>query len=582
MYHKFFDLREPAFSIAVNPRFLYMSKQHREALIHLLFGVKGGGFVCLTGEVGTGKTTIIQRLIKRLPENTDIAIVLNPMADAADMLYTICDELKVDYQSSLEAANKQSGGRPESLKPVYDALNAFLLKNHRDGRNTVLLIDEAQLLNAEALEQVRLLTNLETTTKKLLQIILVGQPELNSLLAEPRLRQLAQRITARFHLRALNYEETEAYIHHRWTVAGGDLRKLPFVPNAIKTIHQMSEGIPRKINLLCERSLIGAYAHNQVVITPEILKLARKEVLGDPEGLPKKRALISPTNPSSQNNYKNWLIGLAACCGVLFISLLAVLFTTNDKNSSEPSLAIEQKSATETVLNSALASSTRTDKSTAIKTSIPEQADNANIYFQSRGDSFEALTEHSGYGDIAETICDDNLFPTVSCSTGTANSWQELLDYNRPALLTFITADKFLYYATLIGVKNDLGIFINANEPSNENSAPVMIPLRELGGTWSGEYSFIWSRPPGFSGSISQGQASPTISWIAKQFALLDNQSQVLAKDRYNEKLKKRIMLFQQEHGLTPDGIVGEMTLLKLNEVVGQDKTLNWSLQQEG
>src|SRR5690606_12403488 len=270
MYHKYFGLSEPAFSIAVNPRYLYMSRQHKEALAHLLYGVQGGGFVLLTGEVGTGKTTIIRSLLEQLPDNTDIAMVFNPMANVPEMLGMICDELKITYDKD----------RP-SVKTLTDALHQFLLENHARGRNTVLLIDEAQLLSPEALEQIRLLTNLETNTRKLLQIILVGQPELNSLLAQPRLRQLAQRITARFHLTPLSLAETRAYIQHRLQVAGLGPERSPFSARVIRTIHRLSGGIPRRINILCERLLVGLYAHNQRQVTRRILSQAKQEVLGD-------------------------------------------------------------------------------------------------------------------------------------------------------------------------------------------------------------------------------------------------------------------------------------------------------------
>src|SRR5690606_1979704 len=252
MYHDFFGLKEQAFSIAVNPRYLYMSDQHREALAHLLYGIQIGGFVLLTGEVGTGKTTIIRSLLEQLPEQTDIAMVFNPMANVPEMLGMILDELRVQYEKS-----------QTSVKYLTDVLHHFLLDNHARGRNTVLLIDEAQLLSADALEQIRLLTNLETNTQKLLQIILVGQPELNTLLSRPRLRQLAQRITARFHLSPLNLAETRAYIAHRLQVAGLNGEKNPFTPGIVKKIHRFSGGIPRRINILCERILIGLYGHNQ-------------------------------------------------------------------------------------------------------------------------------------------------------------------------------------------------------------------------------------------------------------------------------------------------------------------------------
>ena len=219
MYHSYFGLDEQAFSIAVNPRYLYMSTQHREALAHLLYGVSSGGFVMLTGEVGTGKTTIIRCLLEQLPDHADLAIVMNPSASARDLLCSICDEFGVSYTAE-----------ETSIKVLTDKLSEFLVDNHRQGRKTIVLIDEAQLLRISTLEQVRLLTNLETNTQKLLQIILVGQPELNELLAKPALRQLSQRITARYHLRPLSVDETEAYIKHRLAVADMPPGRQPFPP----------------------------------------------------------------------------------------------------------------------------------------------------------------------------------------------------------------------------------------------------------------------------------------------------------------------------------------------------------------
>src|SRR6187431_338782 len=269
MYHEFFGLKEPAFSIAVNPRYLFMSDQHREALAHLLFGIQNGGFVMLTGEVGTGKTTIIRCLLEQLPPNTDMAIILNPMGSAPELLSTICDELGVSYIAD-----------ELTVKVLTDALNQFLLDNHRKGRKTVVLIDEAQLLRVPVLEQIRLLTNLETTTTKLLQIMLVGQPELKKLLARPALRQLSQRITARFHLEALSLPETKAYIAHRLKIAGLPDHQRPFNDAMVRKIHDFSDGIPRLINVLCERLLLGAYAQNHHHIDKQIFAEAVKEVAG--------------------------------------------------------------------------------------------------------------------------------------------------------------------------------------------------------------------------------------------------------------------------------------------------------------
>ena len=271
MYYRYFGLQEEPFSIAVNPKYLFMSARHRDALAHLLYGVgTGGGFILLTGEVGTGKTTINRCLMQQLPADTDMSIILNPALNAEELLATACDELGIEYDRE-----------NSSLKDLTDRLHAFLLENHRQGRNTVLLIDEAQHLQFEVLEQIRLLTNLETNTRKLLQIILVGQPELGTMLAKPELRQLNQRISARYNLKALDLKETDSYIRHRLQVAGLPANQELFPRAVVKAIYRKSRGIPRLINMLCDRTLLGSYGQNKSKVDLKMLQQAANEVLGE-------------------------------------------------------------------------------------------------------------------------------------------------------------------------------------------------------------------------------------------------------------------------------------------------------------
>src|SRR5690606_15953447 len=269
MYLGYYGLREPPFSITPDPRFVHLSERHRAALAHLLFGIDkggGGGFVQLTGEVGTGKTTLSRLLLEQLPENARVALVLNPRQDAVELLETVCEELHIDID-----------GRRGSSKALVDALNAYLLDAYAQGLRVVLLIDEAQNLPADALEQVRLLTNLETDTQKLLQILLLGQPELRAQLAKPELRQLAQRITARFHLQPLDAAETAAYLRHRWRVAGGE--RFPFDARAVQRRHARSGGVPRLVNVIAERALLAGYARDAVGIDAKLVDAAADEVL---------------------------------------------------------------------------------------------------------------------------------------------------------------------------------------------------------------------------------------------------------------------------------------------------------------
>jgi general secretion pathway protein A len=280
MYLNFFGLQDKPFSIAPDPKFLFMTDQHREALAHLLFGVGDeGGFVLLTGEIGTGKTTVCRRLLSQLDENVNVAFIVNPRLSACELLQSICDEFEIDYGDNL------------SIKFLVDLINQFLLNSHSNGKNTILIIDEAQNLSDEVLEQLRLLTNLETNEKKLLQLILLGQPELNTKLEQYNLRQLAQRVTARFHLKSLSENQMISYIKHRLHVAGfrGDI----FEDSAFKYIFNQSRGIPRLVNVICDRALLGAYTQDKIIITQKIVKNACKEVLGNLKNTQSKLSLFT-------------------------------------------------------------------------------------------------------------------------------------------------------------------------------------------------------------------------------------------------------------------------------------------------
>jgi len=269
MYLEYYGLKEVPFSITPDPRYVFLSERHRDALAHLLYGIgKGGrgGFVQLTGEVGTGKTTLSRLLLEQLPENTRVALVLNPRISSVEMLETICEELKLDVAA-------QRG----SVKGLVDVLNTYLLDAYAQGLRVVLIVDEAQELSTESLEQVRLLTNLETPTQKLLQVILLGQPELRDKLHQPELRQLAQRITARYHLTPLDRSETEAYVRHRLAVAGA--ARSPFSRLGLRALYQRSGGIPRLINVIADRALMAGFAREEDSIGERLVDRAADETL---------------------------------------------------------------------------------------------------------------------------------------------------------------------------------------------------------------------------------------------------------------------------------------------------------------
>jgi general secretion pathway protein A len=285
MYEHYFGLAEVPFSIAPDPRYLYMSARHREALAHLIYGIRRDGcFVLLTGEVGTGKTTICRCLLEQIPEDCDVAIILNPKLTVEELLETICKEFGIPCPHY-----------PCTVKAYVDRINDYLLEANARGRKTVLIIDEAQNLSVAVLEQMRLLTNLETNQRKLLQIILLGQPELRDMIARPSLRQLAQRITARYHLAPLSKHEVAAYVAHRLAVSGVHSRIFPAA--TIAMLSRLSGGVPRLINVLCDRALLGAYIEGEAAVSKRVMGKAAREVLGErhpgwPDGAAPRFAML--------------------------------------------------------------------------------------------------------------------------------------------------------------------------------------------------------------------------------------------------------------------------------------------------
>ncbi|MEE8057259.1 MAG: AAA family ATPase [Pseudomonadales bacterium] len=558
MYHRYFGLTEAPFSIAVNPRYLFMSARHRDALAHLLYGVGvGGGFILLTGEVGTGKTTVNRCLLEQLPENTDIALILNPALSAIELLATVCDELGIVYQHDGE----------QSLKALTDNLHQFLLANHTNDRNTVLLIDEAQHLQFDVLEQIRLLTNLETNTKKLLQIILVGQPELRTLLNKPELRQLAQRITARYQLKPLNLEETQAYIHHRLQVAGLPANQELFPNNVVKATYKISRGVPRIINVLCDRMLLGAYGKNRTTVDKAILKQATLEVMGEEEDI--QLQLKSSTRSIAA------AIAAVAVAGLLWwqwptMSQPAMAQQTLPSSLSPaiPPTRIQQElqAPTPEISTQARAENTLTQPSSA---PIANTSSPLPLWFDTAPQAINELIQAGGWPEKnIGNPCVDNANTRLRCEQLTVKTWQALLAYNRPAVLTLITRSKMQVYATLVAVKNGQAILSHNGETSS-------MSLHQLGEIWSGDFIFIWQPAAFYTGPIAIRSQGPMVKWLAEKFAELDGQKTLLAEQTFNASLQQRVNIFQQENLLQADGVVGLKTLLKLNEQLGPVKTLN-------
>jgi general secretion pathway protein A len=553
MYYQYFGLTEAPFSIAVNPRYLFMSARHRDALAHLLYGVgTGGGFILLTGEVGTGKTTINRCLLEQLPHDTDIAIILNPALNAMELLATACDELGISYDVD-----------NHTLKTLTDKLHGFLLENHARGRKTVLLIDEAQHLDFDVLEQIRLLTNLETNSEKLLQIILIGQPELAQMLAQPELRQLNQRITARYNLEPLDLDETGAYIHHRLQVAGMSPDRVIFPTSVVRGIYQRTRGIPRVINVLCDRILLGAYGRNKTRADRSMLKLATREVLGEV--------------PSASADWR-WPTAIAA---VLLAAMGSWWFLQEFARPPVASVALERSPVTPQFKAPVpdMASGPEPVSAPAIprqEMPVAMQEIEAETERVQPGASSDwllppavALSQlWSLYSDNLEpeSLCAAQVKSDVSCIEGKASIWDDLLKFDRPLLLEMITPARFAAAVLLLGMDGRSAWVLTPRGVSETS-------LVELGPLWTGRYRFLWHPPRGFDGPITLGDDSPVVTEVAGLFARLDGQQRALAGSRFNAALQQRVRLFQLEQNLEDDGVVGVYTLLALNEQVGIDTT---------
>ncbi len=547
MYHQHFGLKEAPFSIAPNPRYLFMSRRHKEALAHLIYGVShGGGFVLLTGEVGTGKTTISRCLLKQLPKSTDIAYILNPYLDSTELLASICDELKVDNVKDTT-----------SLKELSDRLHSFLLENHAKGRNTVLIIDEAQHLGFKVMEQIRLLTNLETDEKKLLQIIFIGQPELNDILAKDELRQLAQRITARFHIEPLSAAETKAYIRHRLMIAGMSANQTLFNQAAIKVIYNHCKGIPRLINVACDRALLGAYTNNLLRVDKDVAYAAVMESSG-------KKAIAAPGTKAP--------LMISAALAVTIAIMLIWIGVGKFKQKPPPAIVIAnpQENAGVIQRNHSLPPPTfevKPDDLSLINSGI-SPAELTTMGTTQIDDAINRLQQELGiFSGNLNPACDRLVFYGVDCLSSESNSWSDFTSYNRPAVLELEINNQTLYLSVSGISNNDLIV--------HTNNDTVQIPKFELGQYWTGKFTVLWQPPESFKSLAKRGDRSSFITWIADSFATIDNQPEPLTDALFNQALEQRVAVFQQEAGLDPDGIVGIKTVLKINDYLNNDFSLN-------
>jgi general secretion pathway protein A len=530
MYTSFFGLNEKPFAITPDPRYLYLSERHAEALAHLAYGIsEAGGFIQLTGEVGTGKTTVLRSLLQQLPPHCDVALILNPRVTPAEFLLCICDELHVQVPAA--GAN--------SVKTLVDLLTHFLLDAHGRGRRIVLMVDEAQNLSADVLEQVRLLTNLETATQKLLQIILIGQPELRAVLAREELRQLAQRVTGRYHLESLRREETLAYIRHRLRVAGAT-RDL-FTAGAQRELHRLSDGVPRIINVIADRALLGAYTREEHRVTGALVRRAASEVYGRP--------VLAP-----------WLRHAAIGGVVAGVAALGFVLWRSLPLAEAPAAAPAVTAATETVPVVAPAPAPRFE---ALGPRLSKAA--ADTTMDAAFGSLFGLWG-ADYSGGTGRGCEQAGANGLSC-VWQRGSLAQLKLINRPAILSLIDASGAPHQVVLAGLQGDAArLLIGGRE--------ARVPVAELADYWFGEFLVLWRPQGGGLRPLRAGMRGEDVRWLRQGLEQLGGMpASDVTRDYFDAGLERLVEDFQRSRRLAVDGIAGVQTQLVLDAALGAPGT---------
>jgi general secretion pathway protein A len=545
MYTRFFGLTEKPFAITPDPRYLFMSEQHGEALAHLVYGIsESGGFIQLTGEVGTGKTTLVRTVLGRLPAEVDVALILNPQLTSLEFLIAICEEL--DTPPPQDRASARS---------LVDTLNRHLLAAHARGRRTILLVDEAQNLSADVLEQLRLLTNLETAKQKLLQVILIAQPELRDILAREELRQLAQRVTGRYHLEPLSREETGLYIDHRLKVAGalGEI----FDAGAKQDIFELSGGVPRIINVICDRAMLGAYSRDTRSIGKSLVAQAAAEVSGQKftAGLLK------------------WGVPLLGIVGAGIIAL-GIWSLVNQQRGSPPELltvpleAAKSDAGGEVRPNSEqVGGGSETVASRPLEDLLIESS-----AFTDTNTAMATLFRLWGieYRDGSGTACSQAEAAGLSCLFQ-RGSWTGIRQLDRPVILTLSDRNGNTHQPVLVSLDGDKGELAFGDTRSVHS-------IDEIQKLWFGEYLLIWRPPNGNAKSIKPGMRDENVRWLRQSLAAIDSEyhPETIASadlDYFDGELEQRLMDFQRRHRLKVDGLAGQQTQIIINSSLKMDGT---------
>ena len=556
MYARHFGLQHEPFSIAPDPRYLFMSERHREALAHLLYGLQsGGGFVLLTGEIGAGKTTVCRAFLEQVPANNHVAYIFNPKLTAAELLQSVCDEFAVVVVGT-------------GIKAQVDALNAYLLRTHAAGENNVLVIDEAQSLAADVLEQLRLLTNLETNERKLLQIILIGQPELRDMLARPELEQLAQRVIARFHLGPLDATDTSRYMRHRLAVAGAT-GLMPFDRGARARVHWLTGGVPRRINLLCDRALLAAYVAGAARVNVRLVDAAAREVFatgaaGLWRGLPR------------------WAMSLAAVLVVLSL-LVGSMWAWMQFGAPHTPLLAASDSPSSSAQRAASAAPLNAGLKLANPIAAPEVAPLLSANASTRpwawptvpwpeASAWRALAVMWNVNVVDLRQCERVSMQGLRCFRTPTTSLAMLRQLARPGVITLQTADGSTTRVVLTGLTDQLALL-------RMDDAVYSMALADFGAAWLGDYGTLYR----MDASAAQDGDSKRMGadWVASQLSQLNrlpatatvaaalSASAASSPQRPGMSEVKRIQAFQRAQGLVSDGVPGALTLMQLNRALG-------------
>ncbi|MGB4334357.1 MAG: AAA family ATPase [Chromatiaceae bacterium] len=546
MYANYFGLKEPSFSITPDPQYLFLSDQHREALAHLVYGAgENGGFVLLTGEVGTGKTTVCRAFLEQLPEQVDLALILHPALSATELLRTICEEFRIPLLEEDRTA-----------KRLVDRLHRYLLEAHAQGRRPVLMIDESQDLSPRVLEQIRLLTNLETPKHKLLQIFLVGQPELRGMLHNPGLRQLNQRITARYHLNPFSAQDTAAYVQHRLAVAGVD-RPL-FTRSALRQLHRASKGVPRLINIFCDRALLGACVTRHPLVTRRILDQAIAEVQDGhswrkPSRVGRWAALVAGLLVVAMGaGWGYWEYAGRPDLPPPLASLMGLEPAPAPPSPEAVDKATEEEEPAQIVLAKAVADE-RIGDLLADGKLLTERDTALRLLLQrwrvelGQLSGREACARLSTFG--------------LECELD-RGGWSRVRDYNLPVLLRLQDKEGRDGWAALVGL--------------GENEATLELPggretlsLAALDGLWTGDYLLVWQPPPVGGTVIRPGSSGEAVRWLRHlltQVPGLDFKDD--GSNKFDLNVEKAVRRFQTQAGLEVDGLAGPRTLIRLATAV--------------